>query len=318
MVLSHAYDVQPPEADAVALLQRALDLGYDHFDSAALYGAGANERLLARALGARRDEVLVATKGVLDEVDGKRVLDGRPKTLRGSIDRSLARLGVERIALYYLHRLDPAVPIEESVGALSEAVAEGKIDAIGLSEMSSATIRRAHAVHPVAAVQSEYSPWTRNPELGVLETCRDLDIAFVAFSPMARGLLGGSVTSATFAPGDLRATMPRFQGDNLAHNLETAAAFRALAAEQGITSAQLALAWVLRDPIVVAIPGTRSPPHLAENFAAGAITLDADTLARIDAIFVSGAIRGTRYPAAAQKQIDTEHTPDERALMGSA
>jgi len=312
MNISHAYDVAPPEEDAIRLLNRALDLGVTHLDSAALYGGGSNERLLAKAVGHRRKAFHLASKCVLDLIDGKRVLDGRPETIAGSLERSLQRLGTDHIDLYYMHRLDRTVPIEESMGALVKAKEAGKIGAIGLSEMSAATIRRAHAVHPIAAVQSEYSPWVRNPEVAVLDTCRELGIAFVAFSPLARGLLAGSVNKAEFVAGDIRANMPRFKEPNFSANLKLAERFKGLAAELGISPAQLSLAWVLaRAPNIIAIPGTRSIAHLEDNLGAGAVTLSPETIAAVDAIFAPGAVLGPRYAAAVQAQIDTELLPEE-------
>lgn len=312
MNLSHAYDVAPNEEDAGRLLNHALDLGVTHLDSAALYGSGANERLIARAVGHRRKEFFLASKGVLDLIDGQRVLDGRPEVITGSLERSLQRLGTDHIDLYYMHRLDKTVPVEETMGALVRAKEAGKIGAIGLSEMSAATIRRAHAVHPIAAVQSEYSPWVRNPEVAVLETCRALGIAFVAFSPLARGFLAGSVTRAEFVPGDIRGPMPRFQEPNFGENLKLAGRFQTIAADLGITPAQLSLAWVLaRAPHIIAIPGTRSIAHLEEDVGAAHVTLTPDAIAAVDAIFTPGAVRGTRYTPPVQAQIDTELLPEE-------
>lgn len=310
MNLSHAYGVPPERADAVALLNRALDLGVTLLDTAALYGGGANETLLAEAVMHRRREFVLASKCVLDLRDGQRILDGSPAAIAASLDRSLARLRTDHIDLYYLHRLDPAVPVEESVGALVLAKEAGKIGAIGLSEVSAATIERAHAVHPITAVQSEYSPMVRNPEVAVLEACKRLGIGFVAFSPVARGMLAGSVREDSYAPNDIRTAMPRFREPNLAHNLQAVAAFERLAAEAGATASQLALGWLLsRGDHVVPIPGTRSIAHLEENLATLAIDFDPALLARIDSLFAD--IRGARYPAAAQAQIDTELLPNE-------
>lgn len=312
MNISHAYDVPPSEADAIRLLNHALDIGITLMDSAALYGSGNNERLLAKAIGHRRQEYSLSSKCVLDLIDGNRVLDARPETIVGSLERSLRRLNTDHIDLYYMHRLDPKVPIEESIGALVRAKEAGKIGAIGLSEMSAATIRRAHAVHPIAAVQSEYSPWVRNPEVAVLETCKALGIGFVAFSPVARGFLAGSVTKAEFAPSDIRAGMPRFQEPNFSENLKLAARFNAVAAEAGVAPAQLSLAWVLsRWDHIVPIPGTRSIAHLDENIATLGLTVAQAHLDAVDAIFVPGAVQGVRYSVAAQAQIDTELLPEE-------
>ena len=312
MNLSHAYDVAPSEAEASALLNRALDLGVTMLDTAALYGGGENEKLLSRTVMHRRGEFTLASKCVLDMPGGKRVLDGSPAAITASIDRSLARLGTDHIDLMYLHRLDPAVAIEESVGALARAIEAGKIGMVGLSEMSAATIRRAHAVHPVAAVQSEYSPMVRNPEVAVLETCAQLGIAFVAFSPVARGMLAGAIRSDAYTPGDIRATMPRFVGAELAHNLELVARFDAVAHAAGVTPAQLALGWVLsRGNHVIALPGTRSIAHLEEDVATLDKPIPAEAIAAVDAMFPIQAIAGPRYTAAMQAMIDTEVLPGE-------
>lgn len=312
MNLSHAYGEKPEPAEAAALLNRALDLGITLLDTAALYGFGENERLVGRAVGHRRAEYTLASKCVLDVIDGKRGLDGSPAAIARTLDAALGRLGTDHIDLYYLHRLDRNVAIEESVGALVRAKEAGKIGAIGLSEMSAATIRRAHAVHPIAAVQTEYSPVVRNAEIAVLDTCRELGIGFVAFSPVARGLLAGGVADDRYVEGDIRAAMPRFTGEALAHNLRAVAAYDALAAEIGCTPAQLSLAWALsRAAHIVPIPGTRSIAHLAENVGALDVTITPEIAGRIDAIFAPGAIRGPRYAAAMQAQIDTETFPDE-------
>ncbi|GGB31562.1 aldo/keto reductase [Sphingomonas metalli] len=312
MNLSHAYGVPPSEAEGIRLLNHALDSGVTLLDTAALYGGGRNEALLGKAVMHRRQEFVLASKCVLDMRDGERVLDGRPEAIAATLDAALTRLGTDHIDLYYLHRLDRQVPIEDSVGALVRAKEAGKIRALGLSEMSAATIARAHAVHPIAAVQNEYSPIVRNPEAGVLDACRARGIALVAYSPVARGLLAGGVAADAYAPGDIRLTMPRFRDPLLAHNLRAVAAFADLAAELGLTTAQLSLAWVLsRGDDIVPIPGTTSIAHLDENLAAAQTTLDGETQARIDAIFAPGAIRGPRYAAAAQAQIDTEALPGE-------
>lgn len=317
MNLSHAYGVTPSPEEGGRLLNRALDLGVTLLDTAALYGGGANEALLGAAVMHRRGEFTLASKCVLGMYDGKRGLDGSPGAIALTLDEALGRLRTDHIDLYYLHRLDRRVPIEESVGALVRAIEAGKIGAIGLSEMSAATIARAHAVHPVAAVQSEYSPMVRNPEVAVLDTCARLGIGFVAFSPVARGMLAASVRDDAYEPGDIRLSMPRFLRPNLAHNLIAVRAFEALAAELGCTPAQLSLAWLLaRGDHVVPIPGTRSIAHLEENVGAASIALDPTVVTRIDAIFAGEAIRGARYPAAAQAQIDTELLPDEELADG--
>lgn len=312
MNLSHAYDVAPGEADAVRLLNHALDAGCTFLDTAALYGEGGNERLLGKAVMHRRQEFTLASKCVLDLIDGKRVLDGRPEVIKASCDRSLQRLGTDVIDLYYMHRLDPAVPIEESVGAIVDLVQAGKVRAIGLSEMSAATIARAHAVHPIAAVQSEYSLAVRNPEIAVLDTCERLGIGFVAFSPVARGLLVGAVEHDDYAAGDIRLNMPRFREPRLARNLDLVARFAAIAAAADLTPAQLALGWLLsRRPWIVPIPGTRSLHHFDDDFAAASRSIDPGAIAAADALFPPNALDGPRYNAFAQSQIDTELLPEE-------
>jgi aryl-alcohol dehydrogenase-like predicted oxidoreductase len=312
MNLNHAYGAPPAPDYAARLLNRALDLGVTFLDTAALYGSGENEQLIARAVGHRRASFVLASKCVLGLFEGKRVLDASPVAITRSVEQSLVRLDTDHIDLMYMHRPDPQVPIEDSIGALVRLKEAGKIGAIGLSEMSSAMIRRAHAVHPIAAVQTEYSPAVRNPEIAVLETCRELGIGFVAFSPVARGLLAAGVRDEAYAPGDLRTALPRFTGENLRHNLGVIAPFDALAAELGITPAQLSLAWTLaRGDHVVPIPGTTSIDHLEEDVAAAAIVLSAETIARVDAILPPGALRGGRYPAALQKQVGTETFPGE-------
>jgi aryl-alcohol dehydrogenase-like predicted oxidoreductase len=310
MNLSHAYGHPPDEAEGAALLNRALDLGVTMLDTAALYGGGANERLIGGAVMHRRAEFTLASKCVLDLVDGTRVLDGSPAAIARTLDGALARLGTDHIDLYYLHRLDRRVPIEESVGALVRAKEAGKIGAIGLSEMGAATIRRAQAVHPIAAVQTEYSPISRNAEIAVLETCRDLGIAFVAFSPVARGLLAGAVRADGYAPGDIRRGFPRFVEPQLSRNLALVDRFDALARDAGLTPAQLAIGWGLaRAEHLVSLPGTTSLAHLEENAAARPIARD--LVAAVDALFPPNALAGPRYAAPMQAQIDTETFADE-------
>lgn len=312
MNLSHAYGVPPSAEDGARLLNQALDLGYTLLDTAALYGAGENERLIGRAVMHRRSEFTLSSKCVLDIIDGKRGLDGSPEAIARTLDGALTRLGTDHIDLYYMHRLDRRVPVEESIGALVRAREAGKIGAIGLSEMSAATIRRAHAVHPIAAVQSEYSPAVRNPEVAVLDACAELGIALVAFSPVARGLLAGAIRDDSYAEGDIRRSMPRFVAPLLDHNVTIVAQFDTLAAQAGLTPAQLALGWVLAQrPFIVPIPGTASATHLAENIAAAERPLSPDLVAAVDRLFPPGALKGARYTAPMQAQIDTELLPDE-------
>jgi hypothetical protein len=312
MNLSHGYGTPPSDKVAGQLLNRALDLGVTLLDTAALYGGGRNETLIGRAVIHRRTAFTLASKGVLDLVEGRRILDGRPEAIAASLDRSLARLGTDHIDLYYLHRLDPAVPIEDSVGALVRAKEAGKIGAIGLSEMSAATLARAQAVHAIAAMQTEYSPVVRNAEVAVLEACRRTGTAFVAFSPVARGLLAGGVIDDRYDAGDLRAAMPRFSGERLTANLGIVRRFDALAVEAGLTPAQLSLGWVLaRGDHVIPIPGTRSMAHLEENILAASRPISADLIAAVDGLFGAHPLVGARYPAAMQAQIDTELLPGE-------
>lgn len=308
MSLSHAYGTPPPKEHSIALLNRAIDLGYDFFDTAALYGFGANEELLGEAIGHRRSEYRLASKCGMSGVDGKRVIDGRPETLRRTLEESLRRLKTDFIDLYYLHRWDKNVPIEESAGELGRFVEEGKVGGIGLSEVSADTLRKAHAIHPIAAVQNEYSPWSRNVELGVLQATRELGAALVAFSPTARGFLAGAVRdTGALNENDLRRSMPRFQGDNLRSNLTLLERFEQLASESGCSSAQLSLAWVLsRRDHVVAIPGTTSLRHLEDNFLARELEIDDAILAEIDSFMAPGKISGARYATATLAEIDTE------------
>ena len=313
MCLSYGYGAPTPPDAAQALLARAVDLGVDFFDTATIYGNGANETLVGRALKPHRSKLTIASKGGMRFVDGKRAIDGSPAALRRDVEASLARLQLDVIDLYYLHRLDRNVPVEDSVGALADLVREGKLRAIGLSEVSGSTLRRAHAVHPIAAVQNEYSLWTREPEIGVIPACRELGIALVAFSPLARAFLCDALPDPArqLQPGDLRLTMPRFDAENYPKNLRLLEPYRALAAEAGCTMGQLALAWLLaKEPMVVPIPGTTSIEHLDENFAAAGITISADLVARLDALINNDTVAGPRYNESAQRDIDTETFPD--------
>ena len=308
MSLSHAYGTPPDPADSTRLLNESLDLGYDFLDTAAIYGAGANERLLGAAIGHRRGDYVLASKCGISGASGQPVLDGRPETLHRTLDEALLRLRTDIIDLYYLHRWDKKVPIEDSVGALGDMVTAGKVRAIGLSEISAATLRKAHAVHPIAAVQNEYSPWSRNVELGLLATAKELGVALVAFSPTGRGFLAGRIGGVDdLAEDDLRRSMPRFQGENFDHNRALYARFGALAAANQVTPAQLSLAWLLtRGDHVIPIPGTTSLQHLRENFAACAIPLPEAVTAEIDALFAEGSVAGARYTEAMQAAVDTE------------
>ena len=305
MNISHAYGT-PPDAKASALLLRkALDLGYTLFDTAALYGFGANETLLGEAIGHRRSEFVLTTKcGMF------RNAAGRPEVIKRTVEDSLTRLRTDVIDLCYLHRYDKRVPIEDSIGALAELVWAGKVRMIGLSEASAATLRRAHLVHPIAALQSEYSLWTRNPEIAVLAECRRLGVAFVAFSPLARGFLGGLEDVAAFEPKDIRRQMPRFEPANYAENRKLYRAYAAIAAEVGCAPAQLALAWLLaKGEDIIPIPGTTRLDHMAENFAAQDVDLPDGIVRRLDVLINQASVVGTRYTAATQDEIDTEEFP---------
>lgn len=308
MSLSQAYFPLPSEADGERLLHRALDLGYDHFDTARLYGKGHNEALLQRVLKTRRDEVFLASKCGIEFDDGKRRIDCKPATIRRAVDKSLTTLGVDHIDLYYLHRRDFDTPIEESVGALAELKAEGKIGAIGLSEMSAQTLSKAHKAHPIAAMQTEYSLWTRNPELGVLDTCKQLGVAFVAFSPVARGALASGVSDpAGLEDRDLRKNHPRFTNDHWPTNRALINQFETLANEARVTPAQLSLVWVLsQGDHIHAIPGTSSLAHLEENLTAKEMIIDNDVLQRAGDLINQSTVSGHRYPEGMRRTIDTE------------
>ena len=308
MNLSHAYGAPPPPDVAEALLLKALDLGVTLFDTAALYGFGANESLLGRVLAPHRGQITLASKCGMTGVEGVRVIDGRPETLRRTCEESLQRLRTDVIDLYYLHRWDRKVPIEDSVGALAHLVRAGKVRAIGLSEVSAATLRRAHAVHPISALQNEYSPWSRNVEIAALEACRELGVALVAFSPVARGFLSGRLRDVSgFDARDIRRAMPRFQGENFSANLRLLDGYTAIAAEAGCTPAQLALAWLLaRGPHIVPIPGTTNAAHLAENLGAADVALAPAIVDRLDALVNRHTVAGPRYNAGTQAEIDTE------------
>ena len=312
MNLSHAYG-QPISAEqAERVLQTALDAGVTLFDTAALYGFGQNETLLGRVLKPHRQSITLASKGGMAGVqfaDGiRRVIDGRPEALRRNCEDSLRRLQTDVIDLYYLHRWDKSVPIEDSVGALAELVQAGKVRTIGLSEVSAATLRKAHAVHPIAAVQTEYSLWTRNPEIAVLDTCRELGAAFVAFSPVARGFLCGvPLDLDRLDAKDIRRSMPRFAPANYAANLGLLPAYLAVASELGCTPAQLALAWLLQQaPHIIPIPGTTSPAHLLDDLGADRVMLNAATLARLNGLINQQTVQGARYSAQAAGEVDTE------------
>lgn len=308
MGLSHGYGTALDHEDGVRFLNHALDLGYDHFDTANIYGAGKNEELIGAAISHRRNEFFLASKTGIDFTRPKRGTDCHPDSILKSLDASLARLKADHLDLFYMHRFDYDVPIADSVGAMVRAIEAGKIRSYGVSEWSSAHIREAHAVHPVAAVQTEYSLWTRNVELGVLQTTAELGIALVAFSPVGRGALGGVFRDpATLGENDIRYPHPRFNAENWPKNLALIDQFNALAACNGLRPAQLALAWVLaQGGHVHAIPGTTKFDHLEENAAAATLTVPADVLAKAGALINQQTVSGRRYHDPMFKTIDTE------------
>ena len=287
------------EGEAIATIHRALELGVDFLDTADMYGSGANEKLVGKAIGDRRDEVVLATKfGNVRNDDGSREVRGDAEYVRQACDASLQRLDLDHVDLYYQHRVDRRVPIEETVGAMAELVEAGKVRYLGLSEASPETIRRAHAVHPISALQSEYSLWTRDPEDGPLPTCRELGIGFVAYSPLGRGFLTGQIKSPDdFGEDDFRSRLPRFQGENFQRNLDLVATVQEIAEEKGRTPSQIALAWVLgRGEDIVPIPGTKRRRYLEENVESVDVELSEDDLERLEQAFPVGAAAGDRYP----------------------
>jgi aryl-alcohol dehydrogenase-like predicted oxidoreductase len=288
------------EAESIAVIHRALDAGCTFLDTADMYGPFTNELLVGKAIAGRRDEVVLATKfGNERGEDGSFIgINGRPEYVRAAVDASLQRLGVDVIDLYYQHRVDPDVPIEDTWGALAEVAAAGKVRQLGISEAAPATIRKAHAVHPITALQTEYSLWSRDPEDEILATVRELGIGFVAYSPLGRGFLSGSIRSLDDLPeGDFRRNNPRFTGENFHRNLDTVDRVTEIAKEKGCTASQLALAWVLaQGDDIVAIPGTKRSNYLDENLAAVDVTLDEDDLRRIDEVAPKGGTAGDRYP----------------------
>jgi len=306
MGMSHAYGGQD-EATSIRTLHRAVDLGVNFFDTAEVYGPFVNEELVGKALKPFRDQVVIATKfgfRIETEKAGQSAmsgLDSRPEHVREVAEASLKRLGIDVIDLFYQHRVDPSVPIEETVGAMADLVKEGKVRALGLSEADADIIRRAHAVHPISALQSEYSLWTRDPEGEILDTCRELGIGFVPFSPLGRGFLTGKIKSAAdFGAGDFRANLPRFEADNMKANLALVALVEEMAQEKGATAAQLALAWVLaKGDFIVAITGARKIPNLEQNAAAADVVLSESEVQRLDDMLSPEKIAGARYAAQA-------------------
>jgi aryl-alcohol dehydrogenase-like predicted oxidoreductase len=307
MGMSQSYG-PPDDEESVRTIERAIELGVTLIDTADAYGKGGNERLVGRAIGVRRREVVLATKfGLVPNASGPATnVDARPERVRGCCEASLERLGTDVIDLYYLHRVDANVPIEETVGAMADLVREGKVRYLGLSEAGPDNIRRAHLTHPIAALQSEYSLWTREPEDRVLPVCRELGIGFVPFSPLGRGFFAGAVKDAAAIPaGDVRRGLPRFQSGNIERNLSALERFEGLARAKGCTPPQLALAWVLakgRD--IVPIPGTKRRRNLEDNAAAAAQPLSAAEVADLDALFPIGSAAGTRYPADSMTLLD--------------
>ena len=308
MSMSQSYgEADPIESERT--LHRALDLGVTFFDTASVYGFGHNEELLGRVLGARRHEFKLASKfGIVKYDDGRRGVDGHPERVAARCDESLQRLKTDYIDLYYLHRLDPHVPIEDTVGAMAQLVKAGKVGHLGLSEISSKTLRRAHAVYPISAVQSEYSLWTRDPEAHVLPACRELGIGFVPFSPVGRAMLTGRINDCDNWPkSDLRADMPRFLGDNFKTNRALVTQLEAFAAARGHSAAQLALAWLIAQGAGIApIPGTKHVAFLEEDAGGAEISLSGADLETLNTLFAPGNVAGNRYPPALAASIDSD------------
>ena len=315
MNLSHAYGAPVSAEQGERVLLAALDAGVTLFDTAALYGFGANETLVGKVLKPHRHKFILASKcgmqGVDVTGDGKlvRVIDGRPATLQKTLESSLRRLQTDVIDLYYLHRWDKTVPIEDSVGALADMVKKGHIRSIGLSEVSSETLRKAHAVHPIAAVQTEYSLWTRNPEIAVLQACKELGTAFVAFSPVARGFLcGQQIDVAALDPKDIRRSMPRFLPENFAVNQKLLPAYHAIAKDAGCSPSQLALAWLLhKAPHIIPIPGTTSVAHLLDDLGAVHVSLTDEFISQLEELINHRSVRGKRYNEQSNSEVDTEN-----------
>ena len=312
MNICHAYGAPVSEAQAERVLLAALDAGVTHFDTAALYGFGASETLVGKYLSKHRSKFTLASKCGMQGVPNAegvkvRVIDGRPETIKAACEAALRRLQTDVIDLYYLHRWDKKVAIEESVGALGDLVRAGKIRSVGLSEVSATTLRKAHAEHPIAALQTEYSLWSRNPEIAVLQACRELGVSFVAFSPVARGFLCGPMDVNGFDAKDIRRSMPRFSPENYTKNQALLPAYNAIAAEVGCTPSQLAIAWLLHQgEDILPIPGTTSVEHLTDDLGAVNVALSADVIARLNALINQHTVHGDRYNAQANSEVDTE------------
>jgi len=317
MGMSQSYGKGDDE-ESIRTLHRALDLGITLIDTADAYGKGANETLVGQAVRSRRGEVVLASKfGLVPPPGGGPAteVDARPERVKACCQASLRRLGVDVIDLYYLHRVDPKVPIEDTVGAMADLVREGNVRFLGLSEAGPRSLRRAHAVHPIAAVQSEYSLWSRDPERAALPVCRELGIGFVAFSPLGRGFLSGSVKSREgLEPNDVRHKLPRFQNGNLQDNLALVERLESAARRKGCAASQLALAWLLaKGHDIVPIPGTKRRRHLEMNAAAADVALSAEDVAALDDMFPPGVAAGTRYPAESMRLLESEQAQDESA-----
>jgi aryl-alcohol dehydrogenase-like predicted oxidoreductase len=321
MNFSHGYGPAIDDQTAAQVIHRAFDLGVNFFDTAALYGAGLNELMVGKAIQQFRSEIVLCTKGGMsaetDPSKPKRRIDSRPEVIRQNCEESLRRLNIEVIDLYYLHRWDKITPLEDVIGAMARLVESGKVRAIGLSEVSAHTLRKAHAVFPITAVQSEYSLWTRNPEIAVIQACRETGCRLVAFSPLGRGFLSGVVRHPQdiekFPEGDMRRTMPRFQGDNLRHNLSLINQFEVLARKADCTMSQLAIAWVLRqDPTIIPIPGSRSLAHTEENIFSASLHIDESILQEAGKLISEKTVLGNRYDANASKAVDTEDFNERR------
>jgi len=309
MSLSHAYGDPPDKATAGRVLLKCIELGINFFDTAAQYGFGKNEELLGEALKPHRRKIVLASKaGMFRNAAGVREVDARPELLKKTCEDALKRLQTDIIDLYYLHRWDKRIPVEDSMGAMAELVREGKVRTLGISEVSAATLKKAHAVHPIVALQTEYSLWTRDAEVAVLTACKEMGIAFVAFSPLARGFLAGGVRDVTKLPEkDIRLAMPRFEGENFQKNLKLLDEYSTIARENDCSMAQLALAWVLaKGEHIVPIPGTTRLDHLEDDAGAAGVKLSAATIARLDALINQKTVAGPRYNEATFREIDTE------------